>query len=212
MKQIPDAAVQAFRQSFESTDNNCETYQDVRKALTAAIPYISAPCAVEVVDRAKRIANIYRNKDDEKVIASFNKETARVIDELLSCVFTKPVDVAAVQKAIEEAEQGANSDIIKELKDAIAWRKLPWEGRHKATLEILERALSAIIAFSVDTSPKNSLNLSNLLRHAFISGFEAKGGTITEAINHWPDYNPEQCQAYERVVSALSAAPTPEAR
>lgn len=67
--------------------------------------------------------------------------------------------------------------------------------------------LSAIIAFSVDTSPKNSLNLSNLLRHSFISGFEAKGGTITEAINHWPDYNPEQCQAYERVVRALSAAP-----
>ena len=74
----------------------------LRNALTAAHPHLSAPCAVEVVDRAKRIANIYRNKDDATVIASFHKETARVIDELLSCVVTNPVDVAAVREALSE--------------------------------------------------------------------------------------------------------------
>ncbi|MNE71505.1 hypothetical protein D3C80_1673850 [compost metagenome] len=47
------------------------------------------------------------------------------------------------------------------------------------------------------------LDLSNLLRHAFISGFEAKGGTVTEAIGHWPEYDPEDCSAYVRVCSAV---------
>lgn len=304
---IPDEAVQAAaKRSYEyegdrkgllyvGFENEPEDTQEqwrnsVKEAILGALPYLSAPCAIEV----KKLE--WRNNDgDDYWPCDFDKnfsidrwwegslsyfevgENADVrhqtIEEakaaaqadferrILSCVVTKPVDVPALlqevrsgerdgfintgkephgndadlscpccggsghkddakpvdvaavrRQALEEAEQGENSDIIKKLKDAIAWRKLPGEERHKATLEILERALSAIIAFSVDTSPKNSLNLSNLLRHAFISGFEAKGGTITEAINHWPDYNPEQCQAYERVVRALSAEPAHSGR
>ncbi|MBB6262115.1 hypothetical protein FHS77_002683 [Paenochrobactrum gallinarii] len=51
--QIPDAAVQAFRQSFESTDNNCDTYQDVRKALTAALPHLSLGFEVKKLEWEK---------------------------------------------------------------------------------------------------------------------------------------------------------------
>lgn len=49
------------------------------------------------------------------------------------------------------------------------------------------------------------LDLSNMLRHAFLSGFEVAGKTITEGIGHWPDYNPENCPAYQRVCAALAS-------
>lgn len=48
------------------------------------------------------------------------------------------------------------------------------------------------------------LDLSNLLRHAFISGFQAMGGTITAACGHWPQYDPETCSSYPRLTAALS--------
>lgn len=117
---------------------------------------------------------------------------------------------SAREQALEEAANVVNSDIIKELEDAIAWRKLPGKENHKATLGILERALSAILAFNANLPPRASLDLSNILRHAFISGFEAKGGTITDAINDWPDYNPEKCSAYERIIRALKSQSVPQ--
>lgn len=117
---------------------------------------------------------------------------------------------SAREQAMEEAANVVNSDIIKELEDAIAWRKLPGKENHKATLGILERALSAILAFNANLPPRASLDLSNILRHAFISGFEAKGGTITDAINDWPDYNPEKCSAYERIIRALKSQSVPQ--
>ncbi len=52
------------------------------------------------------------------------------------------------------------------------------------------------------------LDMSNMLRHAFISGFEAKGGTVTEAIGDWPQYDPSKCAAYPRL-EALLAHPAP---
>lgn len=125
--QIPDEAVHAALLSM-AKDNVGTDVQGLlmhgfdklrvkpnalRNALTAAHPHLSAPCAVEVVDRAKRIANIYRNKDDATVIASFHKETARVIDELLSCVVSKPVDVAAVREVPVSIDK-----LIAELKSA----------------------------------------------------------------------------------------------
>lgn len=48
------------------------------------------------------------------------------------------------------------------------------------------------------------LDLSNLLRHAFISGFQSMGGTITAACGCWPQYDPETCSSYHRVTAALS--------
>lgn len=62
---ITDAAVKAFRQSFENTDNNCETYQDVRKALTAALPHLHlvdvAAVREECADIAKSWGDTARN-------------------------------------------------------------------------------------------------------------------------------------------------------
>jgi hypothetical protein len=69
--QIPDAAVQAFRQSFESTDNNCDTYQDVRKALAAALPHLplgyevkrliwSKPPLSDTLSRCETVFGTYR--------------------------------------------------------------------------------------------------------------------------------------------------------
>lgn len=100
MTQIPDAAVQAFRQSFESTDNNCETYQDVRKALTAALPYLSAPCAVAVPEGWQLVP---KEPTFEMAKAAIHLDHKSDLDAkyktMLSAapqVVTKPVDVAAV--------------------------------------------------------------------------------------------------------------------
>ncbi|HWD14292.1 MAG TPA: hypothetical protein VG519_13160 [Pseudochrobactrum sp.] len=125
MTHIPDAAIHAALLSMAQDNIGADVQgllmhgfdklrvkpNALRNALTAAHPHLSAPCAVEVVDRAKRIANIYRNKDDATVIASFHKETARVIDELLSCVVSKPVDVAAVRRQALEDALHAISDL-----------------------------------------------------------------------------------------------------
>jgi hypothetical protein len=51
------------------------------------------------------------------------------------------------------------------------------------------------------------LDLSNLLRHAFMFGFQTMGGTAEAAKDWWPEYDPEDCPAFERIRSALVATP-----
>jgi len=53
------------------------------------------------------------------------------------------------------------------------------------------------------------LDLSNLLRHAFMFGFETMGGTADAAKDWWPEYNPEECPAFDRILSALASSPSP---
>ncbi|MGE0231744.1 MAG: hypothetical protein AB7O39_03365 [Flavobacteriaceae bacterium] len=50
------------------------------------------------------------------------------------------------------------------------------------------------------------LDLSNLLRDAFWSGFEIAGGDPTTIDQWWPDYDPEKCPAYGRIVAAVEVA------
>lgn len=50
----------------------------------------------------------------------------------------------------------------------------------------------------------NELDLFNMIRHAYISGAQWKGATITEAIGGFIDYDPEKCHAYDRLCDALS--------
>ena len=50
------------------------------------------------------------------------------------------------------------------------------------------------------------LDLSNLLRHAFFEGFMIAGGSQEAAAERWPEYDPETCAAYSRILSALEPA------
>lgn len=52
-----------------------------------------------------------------------------------------------------------------------------------------------------------ALDLSNLLRHAFFKGVMIAGGSQEAAAEWWPEYDPETCAAYSRILSALSPAP-----
>ncbi len=119
MTHIPDAAIHAALLSMAQDNIGADVQgllmhgfdklnakpNALRNALAAALPHLSAPCAVEVESRAKRVASIHRKKDDGTVFGSFYKETAEVIEELLSCVVTKPVDVAAVREhALDEVK------------------------------------------------------------------------------------------------------------
>lgn len=106
--QIPDEAVQAAKKAVsERCKRTYLTSDQMFAALAAALPHLSAPCAVEVRSRAKRVASIHRKKDDGTVLGSFHKETAEVIEELLSCIVTKPVDVAAVREECAEVVENA---------------------------------------------------------------------------------------------------------
>ncbi len=49
------------------------------------------------------------------------------------------------------------------------------------------------------------LDLANLLRHAFMFGFQTMGGTAEAAKDWWPVYDPEDCPAFERIRSALAS-------
>lgn len=57
------------------------------------------------------------------------------------------------------------------------------------------------------TGEVKPLDLSNLLRHAFFEGFMIAGGSQEAAAEWWPEYDPETCPAYSRILSALSPAP-----
>lgn len=50
------------------------------------------------------------------------------------------------------------------------------------------------------------LDLSNLLRHAYFGGFMIAGGSQEAAAEWWPEYDPETCPAYSRILSALEPA------
>lgn len=73
-------------------------------------------------------------------------------------------------------------------------------------LRDLREALSRTGAVKV-----KPLDLSNLLRHAFFEGVMIAGGSQETAAELWPEYNPETCAAYSRILSALEPA-SPEAQ
>lgn len=230
---IPEQAVKVFMNGFWGDASVFVEPSHVKDALTAAAPYMSGVKVKKLEwneydnERGTPVRwdaeasnfgvfySIVTQHDGYRVVFDYEAVGAiGVLDNPESAKAAAQADYenrilsalepsSARDQALEEASNVVNSDIIKELEDAIAWRKLPGKENHKATLGILERALSAILAFNANLPPRASLDLSNILRHAFISGFEAKGGTITDAINDWPDYNPEKCSAYERIIRAL---------
>lgn len=60
-----------------------------------------------------------------------------------------------------------------------------------------------------------ALDLSNLLKHAFLSGVVAARnippGNECDGPALWVDYDPETCPAYGRIKSALEPSPSPDA-
>ncbi|KAB0538083.1 hypothetical protein [Pseudochrobactrum saccharolyticum] len=113
---IPAEAVRAAIKSFESTDNNCETYQDMRKALAAALPHLSAPCAVSAPTKEERHENTSRNHiinqtstDLEQIINGHDPDQSILNNDVwdrldkMACeieALAKPVDVAAVREKV----------------------------------------------------------------------------------------------------------------
>jgi len=90
--------------------------------------------------------------------------------------------------------------------DDSQWHVKP--GMHNA----FSKAVSALAARSAPEAGKAAvkpLDLSNLLRHAFMFGFETMGGTSDAAKDWWPEYNPEECPAFDRILSALASSPAP---
>lgn len=69
---------------------------------------------------------------------------------------------------------------------------------------ILRAALSAMPSGEVKVK---ALDLSNLLKHAFSAGYTSAAGD-----NGWADYDPTQCPAYDRILSALKGQPSMSAR
>lgn len=77
----------------------------------------------------------------------------------------------------------------------------------RANDELIQRNSKALSR----TGGVKPLDLSNLLRHAFISGFKANGGDVDVAAMEWTEYDPNVCAAYSRILSALEPAePAPE--
>lgn len=77
--------------------------------------------------------------------------------------------------------------------------------------KLAEAAASRIAALEAQLAARTGgvkpLDLSNLLRHAFFEGFMVAGGSQEAAAEWWPEYDPETCAAYSRIVYALSSAP-----
>lgn len=134
---IPDEAVQAFKSAFH-TGEAIGYEAQIKKALTSALPYLSAPCAVEVVKlnwvevsygfiahtpfgTYKLSLNWGDHCETAMVIAggefpkSFHSdgEEAKAAAQadferrILTCVVTKPVDVAAVREECAEVVENA---------------------------------------------------------------------------------------------------------
>ncbi len=215
---IPDEAVQAAIKSFESTDNNCEAYQDMRKAIAAALPFLSAPCAVEVVDRNTLLSipvihndsmdnlgialasyfegHLYCPEDGEMNDTDTWKQwaldkTNDLADRILSCVVTKPVDVAAVRNqafdALKKAEQFIENGV------ELGFIKLP--DSDDPALETLPKIKEAIRSLSAEPA-LGEYSASDELRDLHQSILQS---------NTLNDFN-----AIKRTVELL-AAPTPAA-
>lgn len=92
---IPDEAVQAAFEAMNpmKSPSECCLY-DVKKGLEAALPYLSAPCAVEVDALAQEIRRV-NGKNDLGAGA-----LAELLMPFLSCVVTKPVDVLSASEAV----------------------------------------------------------------------------------------------------------------
>lgn len=67
-------------------------------------------------------------------------------------------------------------------------------------------ALKAQLAARTGGMKVKPLYLSNLLRHAFFEGVMIAGGSQEAAAEWWPEYDPETCAAYSRILSALEPA------
>lgn len=92
---IPDEAVQAAFEAMNpmKSPSECCLY-DVKKGLEAALPYLSAPCAVEVDALTQEIRRV-NGKNDLGAGA-----LAELLMPFLSCVVTKPVDVLSASEAV----------------------------------------------------------------------------------------------------------------
>ncbi|GEM_PF-5059875 len=115
---IPDEAVQA---ALDAVQGNIPPVM-LEKALRAALPHLSAPCAVEVKDlailqRIAKYADEYDEPDEngawpDMQDAMVTVGDLRALRRILSCVVTKPVDVAAVRRqAFEEAAKLSENDV-----------------------------------------------------------------------------------------------------
>lgn len=86
----------------------------------------------------------------------------------------------------------------------------------KAIADAIADACGRIAALEAQLAARTggvkTLDLSNLLRHAFFAGFMNAGGSQEAAAEWWPKYDPETCPAYSRILSALEATPAPEQR
>lgn len=60
-----------------------------------------------------------------------------------------------------------------------------------------------------DTPKLRPLDLSNLLKHAFIAGRISAGASSSFHGNAWTDYDPTESAAYARILSAIDVQPDP---
>lgn len=103
---------------------------------------------------------------------------------------------------------GRWSDYFDNIRDAIdGCQDADWDSEQAAksvirTLDYLNLAPPRTGAVKV-----KPLDLSNLLRHAFFEGFMIAGGSQEAAAEWWPEYDPETCPAYSRILSTLEPAP-----
>ncbi|WP_425070685.1 ERF family protein [Sagittula sp. S175] len=104
-------------------------------------------------------------------------------------------------------------DTIMDGADSVSFAYLPDEvaamvGDHDASIAALEAQLAEAQARPTvqEAARVKPLDLSNLLRHAFIEGFIAcEESTDGCGQEFWPDYDPTECSAYGRICAALRA-------
>ena len=151
---IPDEAVQAAFEAMHpmKSPSECCLY-DIKKAIIAALPHLSAPCAVEV----DALANEIRRVNGSNNLGA--GALAEALMPFLSNVVTTPVDLAVVRRqAFEEA--------AKTLDDLVdCWKSLPSFNRAYAMRSTIKtaadlRALSAEPAQGdqwqpIETAPKD---------------------------------------------------------
>ncbi len=190
---IPEAAIQAADNAIADAVGHTSSISTVMlasAALTAAAPFLQRvkPEALQMIERM-----------------AFGYEV--MFEKLCHIDGTCGVDAAWYRAKAREA-----TDRIVPLYAVTEDSNKAVPGDCKTQyLDFMARIMSEIEAPKSDNKARRELDLSNILRHAFIYGFVAKGGTITDAINHWPDYNPEECSAYFRILSAISGVGNTEA-
>jgi hypothetical protein len=117
---------------------------------------------------------------------------------------------AAQAAAREEGRQAG----IREAMKAAAGEYLddPQDDSDHAYQRALNDAIAAIEALLTTPPPAVSvkvkpLDLSNLLKHAFIAGRTSAGGSASFDAEHWVEYDPAENAAYHRILSQIETAP-----